>query len=473
MRKVLSAAVRLLAPGCPVLSSADDRASKRYRLAAWNSLSNALSAATGMVSLFVIVSLTLPTLQAERFGVWMSVASLANMLMFLDLGVGNGLVNLVVKARAVESAQRLRQIVTRGLLLLAAVGLIVGLVLTALTRLLPLDRVIQVGSIALQDETRRTADTFIWLFAIGMPLFGVQRVFFGLQQAWIVHATRAIGHLLSPVLVYLLVQHEASIPWLLLATYGTQTLLPLALLRPLRRRLRTAPVEDVPVSIDTSARQDLRRLLGISGVFLALQIGGAIGWGSDTLIAASVVGAASVAPLVLVQRLFQVVTVPLAIVNTPLWAAYADAHARGDAGFLRRTLRRSLAWTLVTATVASAALILLSDRLFALWLGPGQVVPARLVVWYGIWAVFEAMGHCISMYLNGRNHLRFQLIVVVAFCAVALPLKFWLPSAYGVDSIIAATLLAYLPCVLLPYALFLRRDLRSASAALPHAPQMP
>lgn len=462
MRKALTFAVQLLAPGRQVRANEDDRTSERYRLAAWNSLSNGFSAVLGMVSLFAIVSLTLPALKAERFGVWMSVASLATMLMFLDLGIGNGLVNLVARARAVESAQRLRQIVTRGLLLLAGIGLIVGAVLASLTHLLPLDHMIKVGSAALEDETLRTAHTFTWLFAISVPLFGVQRVFFGLQQAWRVHLTRTVGHLLSPVLVYILMQREASIPWLLLATYGVQTLLPLALLPSLRRLLRPSPAQDTPERTGTAPQQDLRHLLGVSGIFLALQIGSAIGWSSDALIAASVVGAASVAPLVLVQRLFQVVTVPLAIVNTPLWAAYADAQARGDAHFLHRTLRRSLGWTLVGAAVASAALTLLSDRLIQLWLGPGHLVPIRLVVLYGIWAVLDAVGHCISMYLNGRNHLKFQLVVVAAFCAVALPLKFWLPSEYGIEGIIAATLLAYVPCVLLPYALLLKRDLRAA-----------
>lgn len=459
MRNFLSALAQLLAPGGTTPSSADGRSAERYRLAALNSLSNALSSAAGVANLLILVSLTLPALQPERFGIWMSVASVANVLMFLDLGVGNGLVNRVARARAVESAHRLRQIVARGLLLLTAMGLVAGVALMALTHLFSLDRLIRVSSDTLRAETRQTVDTFIGLFAIGLPLFGVQRVFFGLQHVWIVHLTRAAGYVVSPLFVYLLVQHDASIPWLLFATYGFQTLLPLALLPLLWRKLRP-PRCEAPDGPHVSGRSDLRSLMGISSVFLALQIGSAIGWHSDALIAASVVGAAAVTPMVLVQRLFQFVTVPLSVVNTPLWVAYADAQARGDAKFLRQTLLRSMRWTLVYATVASVTLGLLAERLIALWLGPGQTVPTRLVVLFGIWVVLEALGHCISMYLNGRSLMKFQLIVTMAFCTVALPLKLWLPSTLGVDGIVGATVVGYVLCIMLPYAVFLLRHLR-------------
>ncbi len=421
--------------------SPEGRTQERYRLAAWAIVTNVVSTALGMLAFVITVPLTLSYLGEERFGVWMTVASLAGMLSFLDLGVGNALINHVATAKAADDSLQLRRVITRGLLLLSAIGLTVGIILIPIAYWLPLDRVIRVTGSLAAEEAKQTLGIFVLLFSASIPLNGVQRVFQGLQRVWQAHLVKGSGSVLSIGLVIALAQQQAGPSTLLLATYGVQVFVLSALLAILfRERL-----------IGKSGRMEnggrhvkVLSFVRLGGLFLILQIGVMIGWGSDALIISSVLGAAEVTKLVIVQRLFQFVTVPLAIVNGPLWSAYAEARARHDHAFVSKTLRLSLFGTVLSSTLASGVLFLASQWIFKTWLGETFVLPTMLVLACALWAVLEATGGAFAMFLNGVGEVRVQVISTLLFCAIALPLKFILAAEFGIAAIIFATIIVYL-----------------------------
>jgi len=91
-----------------------------------------------------------------------------------------------------------------------------------------------------------------------------------------------------------------------------------------------------------SIKKESPGLVSAGGLFLLLQIGVMLNTGADGLIVSSNLGVAQVAAFSLVQRLFQFSSQPMSIMNAPLWGAYSDADARGDKGFIKRTLFLSL-----------------------------------------------------------------------------------------------------------------------------------
>src|SRR5262249_43193172 len=150
-------------------------------------------------------------------------------LSFLDLGIGNSLINRVAAASATGNTTVLRQTIARGLLLLSAIGLVVGAALLLLLVWIPLERLIKVGSTRAAEAAARASKLLILLYAASIPLSGVSRVFQGLQRAWLSHVARGVGSILSVVLVYFLAKVQASPTGLLLATYGVQVFMPLVL----------------------------------------------------------------------------------------------------------------------------------------------------------------------------------------------------------------------------------------------------
>jgi O-antigen/teichoic acid export membrane protein len=168
-------------------------------------------------------------------------------------------------------------------------------------------------------------------------------------------------------------------------------------------------------------------------------------------------GVSEVSKLALVQRLFLLVTLPLGIINVPLWSAYADARERGDMPFIRRTLKKSIIFTATAALVISVTIVALSQEAINYWTKGTLHVPLSLVVLYGIWAVFESTGSAFAMFLNGAGVIRIQVLIVIMFCLLALPAKLYFVPKYGLNSIYMITVLSYIVAVVIPYLLVFPR----------------
>ncbi len=434
--------------------TAQGRTAERYRLAAWNSLTHATSSASGMISLLIIIPLTLSNLGTERFGIWMSLASLATILSFMDMGIGNGLVNLITQANA-EKSHRLKQITIRGISTLAAIGAATGILLITAIEIISNIKTINSINYEILEETQQAATIFSILFSLSIPLFGIQRIFFGLQKSWISNTLKTIGYILSSILVYFLTKTKTTISELLIATYGLQTIIIVLAIPLLWREVSSDPIP--PNTSKILIKNDIKSLLGVGWVFFALQIGGIVGWGCDTLIATTTLGPDAATPLTIVQRLFQFVTLPMLILNGSLWAAYSDAYVRKDIDFIKKTLKKSLIITFTTSTVTSLFIFIFSNEIITLWLGPEHLISTSLLAAFALWAIIDATGNCFGMYLNGCNIINIQLKVVLFFCLMAIPLKFILSTLIGTTGIVLATSISYIACIALPYITYLNK----------------
>ena len=440
-------------------STEDGRAAERYRLAAWAVLANMLSKGMAMVVMVLSVSLTIPYLGAQRFGVWMMVASFATMLSLLGLGVGNALVNHVASRHASQDPVLLRRAITGGLGFLMLLGLAVGVALFLLATFLPWAVLIKTTDPTLLVEARDAARLFAVLFGVSLLTTGIQSVFAGLQRNFEVHLASTLGSLASLAALALAAHLHAGIPALLAGTFGIPLLTTLFLLGLLARRDLFSRRE-----IKLAVTKEASGLLRIGGLFFVLQLGGMIGWGADALIISSTLGPAQVALYSIGQRLFQFLTQPLAMVNGPLWGAYADAKAKGDLWFIRHTLKLSMLGTLGVSLAGALVLFLSSQPLLHYWTAGAVEAPLALMAAMALWAVLESCGAAFAMFLNGVHVIRPQVVVVVLFCLLVLPLKVVGIHQIGLIAIPLAAVLVYAATHLYFYGLVYYSRIRSIVA---------
>lgn len=433
-------------------SSADGRSSERYRLAALGATANLVARLSSMLLMVLTVHWAAPYLGPERFGVWATFASLAAMLSFLDLGVGNALVNRIAHASASNDDGALRRTASGGVGWLAVIGAASAVLLALVAAAVPWGRLFKLGSAAASDEARWAAFAFAAIFGLHLFGSGLLKILIGQQRSHEAHAFASGGALLACAALWLVTRQSVGVPGLLIVGFGFQALAALSVLGLLYRR---GTLRGADVARGMHSERD--GLLRTGSLFLLLQIGTMIGWGGDTLLLASLGGAVPVASFAVATRLFQFASQPVAVFNAPLWAAYADASARGDRAFLRQTLQRSMLLSVAAAAVISLGLLLVGPWLVAQWTADAITVPFALLAALAVWAVFEAFGAAFGAYLNGVGVVREQVMVVLAFCAVALPLKVVATLHAGALGLVLATTVAYLCTVVLLYATFLRR----------------
>jgi O-antigen/teichoic acid export membrane protein len=167
------------------------------------------------------------------------------------------------------------------------------------------------------------------------------------------------------------------------------------------------------------------------------------GWGADSLIIASVLGATQVAVYNVTQRLFQFVTQPLLMMNSPLWASYADAGFRGDTNFIRKTLKKSLLISAGVTFLLGGSLVIGSKYIFSLWTNGAISAPSSFVLSFFVWTLCYTVGDAFAMFMNGCGIIKPQVLSAIFFTILVVPLKITLIHA-GLEYIIISTIISYI-----------------------------
>lgn len=437
-------------------STDQGREQERYRIISLSIVTNLFCKLLSLISLVLTVSLTLPYLGPERFGIWMTIASFSAALTFLDLGIGNALTNRIAHSYASESYLQMVNKISGGLFLLFILSLSISSLLLLIVHYINWEYIIKGISANSVEELQSSIQNFAIIFGMGIFANGVQKIFMGMQKAYISYFVNSIFILLSIILLVFFSRIHASIPVLIIATIGVQYISGFLLLFLLFfKKLFSLD------NIIAKARNEASYLLTNGFFFFVLQLGTLATWSGDNFIISTTLGVTYVSILSITQRLFQISTVPLTIYNTPLWAAYADAHARNDVAFIKKTLNSSLKIVGVFSFVLALFLILGGKKIILIWTGGKIDVPLSFIFAYGLWSIIDALSNTLASFLNGLNIVKQQMFAVLTLILFSIPIKYIVAKNFGLTSMLFTFIVLYLINYLFWYMYSFRKNIYS------------
>jgi O-antigen/teichoic acid export membrane protein len=156
-------------------------------------------------------------------------------------------------------------------------------------------------------------------------------------------------------------------------------------------------------------------------------------------------------------RLFTIVPLLLNLALGPLWPAYAEAAARGDVDWVRRTLGRSIKLALLVTGPPALILVLFGRSIMHLWVGDRVVPSFDLLLGLGLSSVILGVSEALAMFMNGLNVVRLQVVCCSIMAATNIGLKIVLAGEIGVSGVAYATVIAQVLCVLIPLFAYVPR----------------
>ncbi|HEX6161617.1 MAG TPA: oligosaccharide flippase family protein [Thermoanaerobaculia bacterium] len=407
-------------------------------------------------ALFVTTRLTFQYLGAERYGMWMTIASMGlTFLVFADLGIGNGLLNMLSDAYGRRDMTAARRAISSGTALLVAVALVIGAGFALLWPFVSWPGLFRVVTPLAAREAGPAMMIFVLTFLLNVPLGVVTRVQNGFQEGYLANIWQVVGSLGSLVAIALVIRAEGGLPLLVAAATGAPVLATAAnyvhqfwVARPF---LRPSP------SLAETKLAD--QLLRVGMLFLLLQLTSAATYHSDNLIVTRLFGSSAVAQYAVANQLFSVVPVFILMMVMPLWAAYGEALSRGDIGWVLITLRRSILLCIACGVAIAVPLVLLGRPLIHWWVGRDVAPPPLLLAGMAASAILLSGGNAVAVFLNGVGWVRFQVILGLVVAVLALTLKIVFARLFGVAGIAWGTALGWaLPCAY-AYGILLPRRL--------------
>lgn len=419
---------------------------------------SALTSIGSRIGSIGVLLLTVPIAQAalgpERFGMWMVISSIGAVMAFADLGIGNGIINLVAAASGRDDITTLRTIASSAFLVLGGIALVLAFSVTIAYPLLDWASVFRVTSRQAVDEAGPSILLFVLCFAIGLPASVGPKMQIGLQQSYIANLWIGGGGMLSLIAVLVALWSGAGVPMLVLAMFGSQQL---ALLG--NTLLFFAGRRDLAPARGFISLPVIRRLFRLGISFFALQFVAVIVFRLDALFVTQFFGPAEAGIYATIERIFSMVAMLVGLYLAPLWPAYGEAASRGDYRWIIRTLRRS---TLVAAggsAVMGLGIVLLHPWVLGLLLNHPVDVPILLLAGFAVMKICEAVGNALSMFLNGLGVVDAQILFAVVMSAAASILKLTIAQDLGIASLIWITVGCYAVFSILPALLIARRTL--------------
>ena len=438
------------------LETSADHSHERYRKAALTGTTAALGRIVSLGTSILTVRLTFRYLGAERYGMWMTITSVVMMFVFADLGMNNGLINIVADAKGKEDAHTARQATSSAFWLLAAIAAGIALLGLVAYPHVNTSRLFNVQSPLAVQESAPALFVFFLCFVLNLPLGIVRGTQTGLQNAYINNLWNMLGSLGSLAALLIAIHLHAGLPLLVLSLSGPPVII--TILNGLELFGRSHP--ELRPSMRAFSRAAASRLLHIGLMFFLLQVSVSVCIQTDNIVIAQIMGAKAVAAYAVPARLFNILISFVTMLSGSLWPAYTDALARADGPWIRRTFRHvTLAGTSITVVVA-IALVLFGNRILALWVGPQMQASTLLLVMLGLQCVNYSYLQPLSFLLNGIGQLKAQVICGITMAVLNLGLSVFFVRRYGILGAVMGTVVAQLAVQVVPLTLVTRSHLK-------------
>lgn len=398
-------------------------------------------------STFAVFPFALAYLGTERFGVLVTLTSFVALFSFLDLGIGNALMNATSRAGGNTDKA---EVVTAGAQAyrLAAVICTIGLLIATVVPFWPtenLSRLLGVSSEQTRAELLPAVVALVVLLALGVPASLAQRVQMGQQLGYWANLWQTSGSLLAIATALVAIQLDAGVFGLLAATVGSPVaaqLLNSTLFftreRNLLRAVFTARVAGTP------------SLLPMSLGFFGLQVIAAITFQSGPAIISYLNGASQAAEYAAAFRLYSIPSVITSFITLPLWPAYSQAYAREDMSWIRRRFAQAVLFTAGAAGVVTAGIYFLRYPITQAWMNDTSLISQHTHLAFAVLSLVTILSANIASLLNALGIVRFQLWSSAAMAVVTVAGAIaWTPVVGPAGPVWSATI-GLLVCVIVP-----------------------
>ena len=402
-----------------------------------------------------LVSLPLAVryLGAERYGVWATITTTAVWINLLDLGIANTLTNNISRAYALDDKRAAARAFTNALVLTAGMAGVAGLASAMLFPHVNWSRLLNVSPKVSAAEVKYTAAAAVALTLLALPCNLIGKVLAGYQELHRNNYAICAGALGSLCGLGLGIALHVSMPALFVMSVGCMTdasVVMLVLVTAFQKRWLLPR----PSLIQVYA---MRELLHSGSSFFLIQVAAVIVFSSDNLIVSHYLGASEVTPYSITWRVVGFVALLQSLFFPALWPAYAEAYAKRDYGWIRRTFAITMTGTVTLNLFCVTVLLACGRNLIRLWAGSAAVPTWPLLVAMSIWALVNGFMSVESCLLAALNRIREQAVLSIVAAGLNVVLSVMWVRQIGSLGVIGGTIVSYAVVLVIPQTLIVRR----------------
>lgn len=396
----------------------------------------------------LLVPLLINYINASRYGIWLTLSSIVGWFSFFDIGLTQGLRNKFAESKAKSDIKGAQIYISTTYAVLAIIFGLLWVIFLIINHFLNWSTLLKLpGDMA--SEVSILAIIVFAYFCLQFVLRIITTINIADQKPARASVVDLLGQFASLIFIFILVKTtQGSLVWLgiglcaapVLAYVGATVYFFKGEYEMYRPKLSL---------IDFSFAKSLFNL-GLT--FFVIQIASVIQYESANIIIARNFGTAQVTSYNIVYKYFGMLTMLFTIFLTPFWSASTEAYLKKDYQWIRNSIKKYNMLNMVIF-VLSIIMLVLSERIYTLWLGKNKVhIDFILSLWGFIFVSATIYGSKYVNFLNGISALKLQfwmsLVTPVLYVIVAVILiKHY---KMGPESLFIASVIANVNIIIAP-----------------------
>lgn len=355
----------------------------------------------------IYVPLVLEYLNQEKYGIWVTLNTIVNWIRILDIGLGNGLRNKLSESIAQKKDDKSRIYVstTYGILggIFFAVLLFFYLVNPYINWAIILNT-----KLLLPNELLTLTNIAISLIIIGFIVQTVTLVYTAHGNTAIAGFLQLIISLISLILIGLATIFTEKGNIIILASIITGVPVLIYFIFSIYTFYFKYP--HLCPSFSFIRIKESSSLLKLSIQFFILQITALIIYSSTPFLITQLFSPNEVTIFNIANSIFNLPIMIIGIITLPVLPLVSQAFAIKDNDWLRKMLKKQLILASVIS-LGTLVMIFLSPIIYKLWIGNKVIIPFRLSLTLGVFAIIQVINTPFSTFLNGIGKIWILVIL--------------------------------------------------------------
>ena len=384
--------------------------------------------------MYAMVPLLIKQLNAEKYGVWLTFATFITWFSFFDIGLGNGLKNILANKLAKDDIIGAKKAISTAYISISVLSFF--LISVFLIGNIYINWVIVLNAPdSMQSELNTLSYFLIISFFLQLIFRLISSIFDAIQMPAVSGAIVALGNLLSLILILLILFISNSHSLLLYGIALTTSPIAALLIGTIYFFGKKHP--NLMPSYRSFDRSMVRSLFGLGGRFFLIQITSIVLYQTNSFVIAHVVGVTSVTTFDIAYKYAGVFQMAFTIILSPIWVASAEAYAQNNIDWIYKAISK-LNKVLIIIIVASVIQLLVSKQIYRLWIGDRVKINYSLTFLMLTYFILSMRGGLYCMILNGIGKIKLQFIFNFAEALIHLPLSIILGRHFGINGVVVS-----------------------------------
>ena len=342
----------------------------RTNLLVKNVFSSLILRGLGTAINFLFVPLVINFVNAERYGIWLTLSSVLTWFTLLDIGFGNGLRNKFSEAVALDDIEEQRKLVHTTAAVLILISALIFTLNIIFTNQIKWDEFLGVD-VSYRTELQQLVFLLISFFSLQFIFQIYNPIQYALQKPAMIARTILVGNALGLIgILYLREFSEPSLFNLGFVVMGSNVLsifLFTAYFFIVQRR-------DLIQKIERPTLDTLGSIFSLGIKFFFLNIAYMVQFQTSNFLISKYFTPEKVTEFNIAFKLFSVASLIFGIILSPVWSSVTNAQVNNDYRWIKKLINKLLLiWGVIA--IGSIIVLLIAPTIYNLWIGEIITIP--------------------------------------------------------------------------------------------------